>query len=123
MGKVYKSGEPIFRQGDTGDCMYVIQEGQADVICEEDGQEVRVKVLGKGEMFGEMAVVDHEVRSATVRASGEVRVLTIDRKTFLRRLHEDPSLAIHMVQIMSARIRALNAEVTHLRARDAANPG
>lgn len=97
--------------------MYVIQEGQAEVLVEEEGRETLIKVLGKGDMFGEMAVVDRDVRSATVRALGKVRALTIDRKTFLRRLHEDPSLAIHMVQVMSARIRALNAEVSHLKAR------
>ncbi|MBI2863234.1 MAG: cyclic nucleotide-binding domain-containing protein [Chloroflexi bacterium] len=117
LGRIYESGESICRQGEAGECMYVIQEGQAEVLVEEEGRETLIKVLGKGDMFGEMAVVDRDVRSATVRALGKVRALTIDRKTFLRRLHEDPSLAIHMVQVMSARIRALNAEVSHLKAR------
>jgi CRP-like cAMP-binding protein len=62
-----------------------------------------------------MAIFEQEVRSATVRALGIARVLTIDKKNFMRRIHEDPSLAYHMVQTMSRRIRELSIEITQLR--------
>jgi CRP-like cAMP-binding protein len=48
LGKTYKSGETIVRQGDAGDSMYVIQDGQAEVVVEKDGREVRLRTLGKG---------------------------------------------------------------------------
>lgn len=115
LGKVYKNGEIIVRQGEMGDCMYVIQAGQVEVFQEKDDKEVRLAVLGDGEFFGEMALFEREARSASVRALGEVRVLTVDKKTFLRRIHEDPSLAFRVVQKMSQRIRQLNAEVFRLR--------
>ena len=62
-----------------------------------------------------MAVFDRDVRSATVRAVGEARILTIDKKNFMRRVHEDPSLAFRIVETMSQRIRELVAEVTRLK--------
>ena len=115
LGKIYQDGQVIVRQGEVGDCMYVIQEGQVEVVASEGGDEVRLAVLGEREFFGEMAIFEREVRTATVRALGPVRVLTVDRKTFLRRIHKDPSLAYHIVQTMSQRIRELDAEVTRLR--------
>jgi CRP-like cAMP-binding protein len=115
LGKVYGDGEVIIRQGESGDCMYEIQDGQVEVIQEKDGKEVRLAVLDKGDFFGEMAIFDREVRSATVRAMGEVRALTIDKRTFLRRITEDPSIAFRIVERMSRRIRKLDAETVRLK--------
>ncbi len=116
LGKIYQDGQVIVRQGDVGKCMFVIQEGQAEVLQNTgNNAETRLAVLGEGDCFGEMAIFEREVRSATVRALGEVRVLTVDQKTFLRRVHQDPSLAVRIVQTMSHRIRELDAEVTRLR--------
>jgi CRP-like cAMP-binding protein len=115
LGKMYQDGESIVRQGEVGDCMYVIQEGQVEVVVEEGDKEVRLMVLDTGELFGEMAIVERQVRMATVRALGQARVLTIDQKNFLRRIHEDPSLAWNVVQTMSRRIRELAEEVARLK--------
>jgi CRP/FNR family cyclic AMP-dependent transcriptional regulator len=115
LGKTYKDTEVIIKQGEPGDCMYVIQEGLVEVVKETDRGEVLLALRGKGEFFGEMAVFEREVRSATVRALGEVQVLTIDKRNLLRRMHEDPSLAFHLVQAMSARLRELSAEVAKIR--------
>ncbi len=114
LGKSYNNGEMIVRAGETGDCMYVIQAGQVEVLQKKGDQEVRLAVMDEGDFFGEMALFEREVRSATVRALGEARVLTIDKRTFLRRVHEDPSLAYRLVQKMSQRIRKLNAELVRL---------
>ena len=118
LGKVYRDGETIVRQGEVGDCMYVIQTGQVEVLQEKNDKEVRLAVLGEGDFFGEMALFEREVRSATVRAFGEVRVLTVDKRTLLRRINEDPSLAFRIVQKMSGRIRELNTEVVRLKIPD-----
>ena len=115
LGKVYRDGEEIVRQGETGDCMYVIQTGQAEAIQEREGKEVRLAVLDVGDVFGEMALFERMPRSATVRALGAVRVLTIDKKTFLRQVHEDPSLAFRILQKMSYRIRELDTELVRIK--------
>jgi flavin-dependent dehydrogenase len=107
LGKVYQDGETIIRKGEIGDCMYVVQDGCVEVVTDTDNQEVRLAILGKNEFFGEMAIFEHESRSATVRALGKARILTVDHKNFLRHIHEDPSLAYRMVRVMSNRVRKL----------------
>jgi CRP-like cAMP-binding protein len=115
LGKVYQPGEVITRQGDVGDCMFVIQEGQIQVSIEQDGVVTPLRVAREGEFVGEMAIFDRCVRSATLQALDEVRVLTIDKKNFLKRIHEDPSLAFRIVQTMSGRVRELGAELVRLK--------
>jgi CRP/FNR family transcriptional regulator len=115
LGKIYKDGEVIICEGEDGHCMFVIQEGEVEVIIDGDeDQEIRLGVRGEGEFFGEMAIFDKDVRSATVRALGDARVLTVDKKNFMRRVHEDPSLAFRLVETMSRRIRELGEEVARL---------
>lgn len=111
LGKVYTDGEVIIRQGDKGDSIYVVQDGQVEVVKEVDGVYLQLAVLGKGDIFGEMAVFDHEVRMATVRVVDTARILTIDQKNFIRHIHEDPSLAYHLLQVMSGRVRLLGEHV------------
>lgn len=115
LGKIFHDGEVIIHQGDIGDCMYVIQEGQVEIVVEEGGKEIQLAVRRKGDIFGEMAIFEKEKRSATVRAVGTVRLLTVDEKNFIRRVHEDPSLAYRMVEMMANRIRELSNEVARLK--------
>jgi CRP-like cAMP-binding protein len=115
LGKEYADRQVVCRQGERGDCMYVIQAGRAEVLREEDGAEIVLGELMTGDVFGEMAIFEREPRSATVRVKGQARVLTLDKRSFLRRVHEDPSLAFRILQRMSSRIRALNQEVSRLK--------
>ena len=115
LGKIYQDGEDIIRQGNSGDSMYVVQAGRVEVVQEkENGEEQHLAFLEAGDFFGEMAVFEKEVRSATVRAAGEARVLKIDKKTLLRRIREDPLLAVNLLKTMSHRIRFLNAQLSQL---------
>jgi CRP/FNR family transcriptional regulator len=116
LGKLYQDGQEIIRQGEVGHHMFVIQEGQARVLVEKDGEEMPVRVAQEGELLGEMAIFEKEVRSATVRALGEARVLTIDKKNFFRRISEDPSIAFRIVQTMSRRVRELTDHLVQLEA-------
>jgi flavin-dependent dehydrogenase len=115
LGKVHTDGEVIIREGETGDCMYVIQEGEVEVLITREGKEVRLAVLGEREFFGEMALFERVARFATVRALGEVRVLTVDKRALLRRIQEDPSMAFHIVEKMSHRIREMDAELARIK--------
>ena len=117
LGREFRAGETIVVQEEIGECMYVIQSGQAEVIKTQDGQETRLAILGKGDIFGEMAIFQKESRSATVRAITDLRVLTVDKKIFLRRVHEDPSFVFAILKKMSQRIRNLNEELTRAGAR------
>jgi CRP-like cAMP-binding protein len=113
LGKVYVDGEVIIRQGETGDSMYVVQGGRVEILQDsQKGGEQHLAFLDTGDFFGEMAVFEKEVRSATVRAKGEARVLKIDKKALLTRIREDPLLAVNLLKTMSHRIRHLNEEVS-----------
>jgi CRP/FNR family cyclic AMP-dependent transcriptional regulator len=112
LGKVFTDGEVIIRQGDVGDRMYVVQTGNVEVVLEADGEERRLSSLQAGDFFGEMALFDKVVRSASVRALGEARVLTIDKRTLLKRISEDPLLAFNLLRSMSTRVRELNDQVS-----------
>ncbi len=118
LGRVYQGAEIILHQGNAGDCMYVIQAGQVEVFYEKEGREVRLAVLGERDFFGEVPFFERKRRSSTVRAMDEVRVLTVDKRTLLRRIHEDPSLAYRILQTMSRRLRQMEAEVIRLKAEN-----
>jgi len=115
LGNIYKDGEYIVRQGEQGDCMYEIQGGKVVVFRSEGADEIILAELSKGEFFGEMAIFEHSVRSASVRAVGEVRALTIDKKILLHRITQDPTLAFRILEKMSQRIRELDTELTKLK--------
>ena len=118
LGQWYSKGHVVIRQGDFGDNIYAVQEGELEVVKErKGGGEIQVAVLHAGDIFGEMAILQKEVRSATVRTLTEARLLTVDKKTFMSRVHEDPSLAFNIVRMMAQRIRALNAQLGERRAR------
>jgi CRP-like cAMP-binding protein len=114
LGMTFKDGEAIIRQGDTGDCMYVIQEGRVEVVVTRNENETVLAVRKQGDFFGEMAIFNQEIRMATVRALGEVRVLSVDKRNLMRRIHEDPSLAYHIILALSQRIRELSDDVVRL---------
>jgi len=114
LGMTFRDGEVIIRQGDTGDCMYVIQEGHVEVVVKMNEIETVLAVRNQGDFFGEMAIFNREIRMATVRALGEVRVLSVDKRNLMRRIHEDPSLAYRIILALSQRIRELSDEVVRL---------
>jgi len=111
LGREYLHGDVICRQGEPGDRMYVVQVGHVEVLREEGATEVVVGHLAAGDVFGEMAIVEQKPRSATVRAKGTARVLTLDKRAFLTRVHEDPSLAFRILEKMCARVRRLDEEL------------
>jgi CRP/FNR family cyclic AMP-dependent transcriptional regulator len=121
LGRNYQDGEVIIREGDTGDSMYVIQTGTVEIFQTKNGLDVHLSYLREGDFFGEMAVFENEVRSASVRVVGDTRILTIDKVNLLKRINEDPSLAFHMVRHLSHRLRELDSHYTHVTSSDRRN--
>jgi CRP/FNR family transcriptional regulator len=107
LGREYKDGDVIVRQGEKGNCMFVILKGEVEAVAETDGKELRLRTMKANDIFGEMALFEEETRTATIRALGSAQILTIDKKNFLGGIHEDPSLAFRIVKTMSHRIRDL----------------
>lgn len=112
LGRLYRDGEVVIHKGDEGNCLFVIQEGKVDVFDYNGEGEVKIAELGASEFFGEMGLFEKDVRSCTVRASGDAKILTIDRKNFYKTIQKDPTLAYRLLQKMSSRLRELNKKVT-----------
>lgn len=122
LGRVYQPGEDIIREGEAGDCMYVIQQGEADVMRSLDGVQTVVDRMVAGDIFGEIAIVEKTERTSTVRAVTEVHAITVDRETFLRRVKEDPTLALNVLRVVAGRVRRLDSEIARLK-QALAGPG
>ena len=114
LGKVYRDGEVVYHQGELGNCMYVVQQGEVEVLHRRGDKEFCLAVLGPGAFFGEMALFDRDVRPATVRAVGEATVLTLEKRSLLQRMHEEPSLAFALMEQMSKRMRRLEAALVRV---------
>ena len=112
MGKKYVDGEVIYRQGDRGDSMFVLQNGRVEIFQRRGEREIVLATLGPGEIFGEMALFDQQERSASAVAEGEARVLTVDKKRLFASMSRDPTLAFKVLSSMSARIRHLDRQVS-----------
>ena len=112
LGRLYKDGETIIKQGTIGDCVFVIQKGKVEVIKEKEDKEVKVAELGEKEFFGEMALFEKDVRSATVRSKGDTKVLTLDKKGLYKTIQNDPSLAFRLLEKMSNRLRKVDKRIS-----------
>jgi CRP-like cAMP-binding protein len=115
LGRAYLDGEVIFREGEKGEMMYVIQSGKVRITREGPSGELTLGILGSGEIFGEMSLFDRLPRSATAVAEGEARVLSVDRKKLFPTISRDPTLLFKILETMSQRIRRLDDEVEKLR--------
>jgi CRP-like cAMP-binding protein len=121
IGKEYKTGDVIVCEGDQGDCMYVIQEGTAEVIQTVNHRNINVGYLNEGDIFGVTAMFEKGLRPVSVRAMGKVRVLSIEKKIFLSRIHEDSSFAFNIIKKLSHRISILHKEYSEMKANDRRN--
>jgi CRP-like cAMP-binding protein len=115
LGKECADGDIIVKQGDSGNNMFIVQKGHVDVIVDGPEGEIVLSELGRGDVFGEMALFTRHCRSATVRSKGNSLVLTIDKRGFFKCIHEDTSLAFRILKNMAERVQKLDEEVVCLR--------
>lgn len=103
----FKAGETIFKEGDRGDEMFVIQSGQVEI---RHGNRLLETVPEKS-IFGEMALIDDGPRSATVVAITDVTVVPVSEKQFLFLVRETPFFALNVMRTLVRRLRAANLAV------------
>lgn len=119
--RTFQDGERIVREGETGHEMFVIQSGAAEV--RRRGMSEPVARLGKGDFFGEMAVLESMPRDADVVAVGTTRVLVLGAGPLLVQLRRDPSFALELLQALSGRVRRLNEQLRALGEEPAVDAG
>jgi CRP-like cAMP-binding protein len=102
----YRRGETIFVTGDPGTSLCVVNTGRIKLaLSSNEGREVILDVLGPGEVFGELALLDGEPRSADAVSVEATELLLLHRETFLRFLRERPEVAINLIGVLSRRLR------------------
>jgi len=107
----FADGAEIFKQGDTGDGLYVVKEGRVQIsgVMGENARQLFTKV-NQGEMFGEMAVLEDKPRSASALADGPTTVYFIPREALLKLLAGSPALSLELVREISNRLREFNRQ-------------
>ena len=101
------AGHIIFREGESGECLYVILDGEVDVTV--NGH--HVWRLQAGEIFGEMALVEARPRSATAVAHSACRLVAIDERRFLFLVTQTPYFALGLLRLLASRLRAMDETV------------
>lgn len=115
----YPKNAILINEGDDTDSLYIIQEGKAKVFAsDESGKEVILRILGPGEYFGELALVDHAPRSASVMALTPCKLIMISRSAFQECLQNHPTVAYNLIQALAQRVRHLNENVKSLALMD-----
>lgn len=104
--EVFAAGEQIFKVGDAGDCAYLIETGSVEVFVMIQGVEQRVSSIGKGEMFGEIALIDHQPRTATVRVVEKTVLVPIRRKLVDGLLEKSDPILRHLLLVILDRFRS-----------------
>jgi CRP-like cAMP-binding protein len=113
------AGRVIFQEGEEGDQMFIIQEGQVKVSRNISGKEQILAILGKGDFFGEMALVTKIKRTATVTALSPVKLLAFNREGFLNMITKNAKIALNVIDKLCRRLQNANLHIKHLARKDA----
>jgi CRP/FNR family transcriptional regulator, cyclic AMP receptor protein len=106
--KEYPAGEYIFRMGDHADCMYVVLDGKVEIV---SGKRV-LSVIEKGDIFGEMSMIDNSPRSADVLAFSDCRLACIDDYAFRFLVHRMPDFSLDIMRVIVNRLRQVNSSLS-----------
>jgi CRP/FNR family cyclic AMP-dependent transcriptional regulator len=114
-----KAGALLFRAGDEGDAMYLIEEGKVRIYVQaKDGHEVTLTELGRGDFFGEMVLFDGQRRSADARVAEDARLAVLSRGHFLSFVRSNPNVALEMLTAMANRLRHTDELLRHSATRN-----
>ncbi len=111
----YPKDTVVFFENEEGDSLFMILEGRIKVtILGDDGREIILTMLGAGDLFGEMALLDNEPRSATAIAVEESELLLLNRNDFQTAIIDNPAISTALVKVLSTRLRRANHQISTL---------
>ena len=109
-GSTYSRGETIFRQGEACDCMYIVQAGSVEVCGCKDGQEFIIAIHGNGDFFGEVALLQNQVRSTNATAISDVTLIKLTKETLMDSLRGDAQMAFNLLKKLLQRIHRYHGQ-------------
>jgi CRP-like cAMP-binding protein len=113
-GKEVPAGTVLFREGETGKEMFVLQAGQVSISKRVRDIEKILAILGPGEFFGEMAIISNKVRNASAVADKDSRLLVIDARTFEAMVRSNAEIATRMIRKLAERLSDADAQIESL---------
>jgi CRP/FNR family cyclic AMP-dependent transcriptional regulator len=114
-----KRGATLFAKGDPGHSLYAVISGTVKIsVSSPDGRNAILNLIGAGEVFGEMSVLDGRVRSADAIANTNCEILVIDRRDFLPFVHSQPALAMKFIELLCGRLRWTSDQVEQIILQD-----
>jgi len=118
----YRSGEPVFYQGDPGLGMYIVQDGEVSIaILGKDGNEQELAVLGEGDFFGELALLDESPRSANAICKTDCTLIGFFRPDLFELIEKENTLGIKIVlklaEIVAQRLRQTDKELSKVKSQ------
>lgn len=117
-----QAGDPIFREGELGTEMFIIQEGSVSISKTIAGKEHLISTLDKGDFFGEMALLEHLPRTADAVARTDVKLIPINGSRFDEMLRKNPEIAVRIIRMYSQRLREANHLIEKLAAEKGSEP-
>ena len=117
-GREYQAGEVLFREGEPGDVMFVIQSGAARITKQVGGEEKTLAILGPGEFLGEMAILNGKPRTATAVVVDTARCLVIDAKTLEAMVARNAEIAVRLIKKLAKRLDSADTLVEILMHKD-----
>ena len=100
----FNAGDSLFKQGDAGDALYVIMEGEADVLVDTPGGQITVATMGTNDFVGDIAVLCDVPRTATVTATSKLTTMRITKDLFFQLVCQFPQIAIEIMRELARRL-------------------
>ena len=117
-GKEFKRGDILFREGEPGKEMYVVQAGKVNITKTVRETEKILATLGAGEFFGEMSILNNKPRSAGAVVAEDAKLLVIDPKTFEAMIRGNVEIAVRLIKKLSDRLQEADEQIENLLLRD-----
>ncbi len=121
LGRQFPTGTVLFREGETGKEMYVIQSGKIAITKRVREVEKTLATLGAGEFLGEMAIISNKPRTATATVAEDAKLLVIDPKTFESMIRSNAEIAVRMIKKLADRLNEADQQIENLLLGDAAS--
>jgi CRP/FNR family transcriptional regulator, cyclic AMP receptor protein len=118
-GREFPRGTVLFREGDPGREMYVVQSGRVTITKRAGEVDKILTSLGQGEFFGEMALLSSRPRTATATVAEDARLLVVDSRTFETMVRENGEIALRLVKKLAERLEEADGHISNLLLRDA----
>jgi len=118
LGQTCEAGTVLFRDGDEGDVMYVIQTGKVRIFTEVKDGEKQLAILGPGDFFGEMAILNNKPRTASAEVIETSKMLVIDGKTLGAMIVSNTEIAVRLIRKLARRLDSANTLIDILMHRD-----